>query len=245
MITIKISEKEYNEENLLYVQSTISEFLSHAGCTVRMDKCSDRCVLTLNCSDCYGEIMCCEIADKVAEIIAIKYKYDFLKKNLTLGGLSEREKEILITSLIAADLDDDKKYAFDRIKGYKELAVDGVFYFRLKPLKKKWQDVISYIPTCFLNSQLKEFVTYLLTNKRKRVYVESGRVYDSHYRQLKRSKLLGGEDVRILREVLLSNCGEVELSGEIPKDDEFYLKEYFIDKLHFSKSNGNRGKYNN
>lgn len=245
MVTIKISEKDVNEENLLYVQSTISEFLSHAGCSVYIDKLSDRSVLTINCSDCYSEIIASEIADKVAEIVAIKYKYQFLKKTMTIGGLKEIEKEILIASLIAADLEDDKKYAYDKIKAFKDIAVDGIYNFRLKPLKKKWQDVVSYIPTCFLNTQLKEFIAYLLINKNKRVYVDGGRVYDCHFRPLKRSNLLGGDEVRILREVLLSNCGEVELSGEIPKDDEYYLKEYYSDKLYFTKSNSNGEKYLN
>ena len=71
-------------------------------------------------------------------------------------------------------------------------------------------------------------------NKKKRVYIDNGRVYDSHYRRLKRSSLLDGDGVKIIREVLLSNCGEVELSGSIPKDDEFYLKEFYNDKIFFS-----------
>ena len=148
--------------------------------------------------------------------------------------MSTVEKEILLTSLIAADLDDDKRYAFDRIKHFRDIAVDGIYNFRLKPLKKKWEDIVSYIPTCFMNEQLKEFISYLLENKKKRVYVDSGKVYDSHYRRLKRSSLLDGEGVKIIREVLLSNCGEVELNGSLPKEDEYYLKEFYSDKIIFS-----------
>jgi hypothetical protein len=147
--------------------------------------------------------------------------------------------------LIAADLEEDKKYSFDKLKCFKEIAIDGIFNFRLKPLKRKWQDVVSYIPTCFLNSQLKDFLSYLLENKTKRVYVDNGRVYDWHFRRLKRSNLLDCDQVKILREVILSNCGEVELSGELPKDDEYYLKEYYADKLFFSKTNKSRDEYLN
>lgn len=245
MVQIKITEKDYNEDNLLYIQSAISDFVTRAGCNVYFDKSNGRATLTVNCSECYSEVVRGEISDKVAEIIAIKYKYEFLKKNLRIGGLCECEKEILITSLIAADLEEDKKYSFDRVKYFKDITVDGIFYFRLKPLKKKWQDVASYIPTCFLNTQLKEFITYLLENKKRRVYVDEGRVYDSHYRRLCRSSLLDGEQVKILKEVLLSNCGEVELCGKIPKEDEYYLKEYYSDKLYFSKRRADGGKYLN
>lgn len=236
MVQIRITEKDFNQENLLYIQTGIGEFLSNAGCSVYLCSHSGRATLTVNCSECYSEVVRGEIADKAAEIISIKYKYEYFKKQLLIGGLSETEKEILIAGLIAADLEEDKKYSFERLKCFKEIAIDGIFNFRLKPLKRKWQDVVSYIPTCFLNTQLKDFLTYLLENKTRRVYVDNGRVYDSHFRRLKRSNLLDGEEVKILREIILSNCGEVELSGEIPKDDERYLKEYYADKLYFSKS---------
>ncbi len=234
MTSITISERENNDANLLYVQSSAGELFSHADCSVRSNRVNSRVLLTINCPECYSEIIRTEVADKVAEIIAIKYKYDFFKKTVSVAGLSAEQKEILIASLIAADLEDDKKYVFDKIKNCDDVAIDGVFNFRLKPLKRKWNDVVSYVPVCFLSEQLKEFVSFLLENKRKRVYIEGGRVYDSHYRRLKRSSLLDGEKIKIVREVLLSNCGEIELSGEIPKEDEYYLREYYSDKIIFS-----------
>ena len=243
MIQLTVTENEYGKSNLLYVQTGLSEILTHAGCLVRLYKTDGRNELVISCPECYADIVRAEVSDKVAEIISIKYKYDYFKKTLSIGGLKSEEKEILFTSLIAADLDDDKKYSFDRIKVYRNIAIDGIYNFRLKPLKKKWEEVVACIPTCFLNSQLKEFIAYLLENKKKRVYVDSGRVYDSHYRRLKRTALLDGDNVKILREVLLSNCGEVELKGEIPKDDEQYLKEYYKDKIIFSQSRVEKEKF--
>ncbi len=234
MNMITVTEKDYNDANLLYVQSATGELFSHAGCSVKSGVTDGRSTLNVNCQEYYSDVIRSEIADKVAEIIAIKYKYEFFKRNVKIGGLTETEREILMASLIAADLDEDKKYAYDRIKQYGEITIDGIFNFRLKPLKKKWQDIVSYIPTCFLSEQLKEFISFLLENKKKRVYVDSGRVYDSHFRRLKRSSLLDGENVKIVREVLLSNCGVVELSGSIPEEDEFYLKEFYQDKIIFS-----------
>ena len=234
MTNITITERNYNEENLLYIQASIGELLSHAGCSVLEQNAEGRAQLKVNCPECYVDIIRTELSDKVAEIIAIKYKYEYFKRAVQVSGLSTIEKEILLASLIAADLDDDKKYAYDKIKKYNTVAIDGIYNFTLQALKKKWQDIVECIPTCFMNSQLKDFVYYLLENKKKRVYIDNGRVYDSHYRRLKRSTLLDGEGVKIIREVLLSNCGEVELSGSIPKEDEFYLKEFYNDKIFFS-----------
>ncbi len=239
MTNITITENETNQINLFYVQTALSEIFSHANCSVRLITNQARNLLIINCPEEYFNIVRVEVADKVAEVIAIKYKNDFFKKNISVQGLTNIEKEILIASLIAADLDEDKKYSFEKIKTDNEIAIDGAFNFKLKPLKKKWTEIMSYIPTCFLNYQLREFIGYLLENKRKPVYVDNGRVYDSHYRRLKRSTLLDGEDVLITREILLSNCGEIRLTGNLPKDDEQYLKEYFNDKIIFSCSGGN------
>ena len=82
--------------------------------------------------------------------------------------------------------------------------------------------------------QLKDFISYMLEGRKKRVYVDDGKVYDAHYRILKRCALLGGEGARITREVLLSGGGEVELSGRLEEEDEYYLKEYYGDKIFFS-----------
>jgi hypothetical protein len=234
MRLITITEKENNVNNLTYVQSGGMELFKHADCKVESYKTDDRAVLSIKCPDKYIDIVKSEIVDKVAEIIVIKYKYDYLKKTVFVSGLNFADKEILIASLIAADLDDDKRYAFDRLKQYSEIAIDGTFNFRLKALKKKWHDVVGYIPVSFVRTQLKEFISFLIESKKKRIYVEGGQVYDSHFRRLKRSTLLGENDASVIKEVLLSNCGEIELSGEISKDDEYYLREFYGDKIIFS-----------
>lgn len=234
MAQITVTDRDFNRNNLLYVQNSISEFLSQISGRVDLVQTGSRSMLTVLCEDKFADIVGCEIADKCAEVIAINYKYDFFKKRVKLCGLKPVEFEILMASLIAADLDEDKRYAYVKLKGEKEVAIDGLYNFRMQPLKRKWEDIVSYVPQSFVNSQLKDFISYLLENKRRRVYVDCGKVYDSHYRLLKRSSLLGGEGVEIVREVLLSNCGEIELSGELPKEDEYYIKEFYSDKIIFS-----------
>ncbi len=236
MTEIIITEKDYNQSNLLYIQSVMSELFNHADCAVKLNFIGDRANLIITCPEYYVDIVKAETADKVAEIIAIKYKYEYFKKNVKTLGLSTTEKELLFAGLIAADLEDDKRYSFEKIKNYTDLAIDGVFNFRLQPLKTKWKDIVQYIPVGFMNTQLKEFISFLIENKKKRVYIDCGNVYDWHYRRLKRSSLLDGDSIKIVREVLLSNCGEVELSGEIPNDDEYYLKEFYSDKIIFSRN---------
>lgn len=237
MAIITVSDRDYNENNLYYVQNTTQEILNTTESKYYIKRAGSRAVLSIDCPDGYCDIVGAEVADKLADVVAINYKHEFFKKTVSISGLGKTEKEILMASLIAADLDEDKRYSFDKIRGGGEIAIDGVYNFRLQPLKRKWEDVASYIPAAFTKNQLKEFVSYLLENKRKRIYIEQGRVYDAHYRRLKRSLLLGEERVSIVKEAILSNCGEIELFGTLPTEEENYLREYYGDRIIFS------GKY--
>ncbi len=232
-MVVTITENENNSTNIIYIKQALGEVLSQAGGEIRTYLSSNRACVKLDCPEYYSDILRVEALDKVAEIIAVKYKYDFFKKNIKIGGLSQDEKEILYASLIAADLDEDKKYAFSKIKQFDNLSVDGIFNFMLTPLKNKWSDIVSYLPPCFMGEQLRDFVSYLIEPRKCRVYVEGCSVYDNHYRRLKRCDLLGGENTKLTRELILSNCGEIEVTGKIPELDEMYIREYYGDKVCF------------
>lgn len=234
MTTLNIYDCIQNKDNLFYVQNGMSELLKRADCSVKISEVPSRCVLSISCPENLFDIIFAEAIDRVSEIIAISYKYDYFNKSIKVGGLTPCEREILLVSLISADLDDDKKYAFDRLKESREICIDGVYNFRLLPLKRKWEGIVNYIPTVFINSQLKEFVSYLLENKKKRVFIDNSKVYDCHYRRLIRVNLIKGDDLSLLKEVLLSGCGEVEINGKLPEKDEYYLKEFYGDKIYFS-----------
>lgn len=234
MTKITLTDSGDKAKNLLYIKSSLGELFSGAGAAVKTFSADGRASLAVESPDCYADIVRAEIADKLGEVIAVNYKYDYFKKIIKVSGLTDTEREILLASLIAADLPDDAKYAAERFKKDNDLPIDGIFNFRLQPLKKKWNDVASYMPEVFVNSQLKDFIGYLLENKKKRVYVDNGKVYDSHYRRLTRCDLISGKGAAVTREVLLSNCGEVELAGKVDETDEKYLKEFYGDKIIFS-----------
>lgn len=234
MAVITVTEKDVTQSGVAYISDSLTELLKGARCQSSLKKKGSRLVLEIDCPDDYEEIVKAETADKAAEVVAIKYKNEYIRPLICAAGLTSEEKDILMASLIAADFDEDKKFAFERFKTAQELAIDGVYNFRMKALKRKWTDIASYIPIGFLSSQLKDFIFYLLENKKRRVFVDGGKVYDSHFRRLNRSDLLGGENLKIIREILLSNCGEVELAGELPHGDEEYIKEFFKGRIIFS-----------
>ena len=234
MKKICVTEKSKNIDNLYYLQSSLVEILNSSEYSVKNDVVEDRAKLNLSCPEYYSDVIKMEICDKIAEVIAIRYKYEYFKKAIKLTGLNEEQKELLLVSLIAADLEEDKKYVYARLKGNEEIAIDGMFNFRLRELKRKWEGVVDYMPNCFFGEQLKDFIKYLLEHRKKRIYIDNGKVYDGHYRRLNRNLLTEYDKLNLVREVILSNCGELEISGPIPKEDEKYLKEYYGEKIIFS-----------
>ena len=235
MTKICITDDAAGYKGLEYIKSSLSEIASKTGSTATLSG-DKRIKLVLETPEHYSDIIRAEAADRIAEVIAVGYKYSYFKKTVKVAGLNETEREILLASLIAADLAEDKKYAFDRVKTLSETNIDGVVNFRLKPLVKKWKDISEYMPACFVGSQLKDFVSFLLENKKKRTYIDDCKVYDNYYRRLKRCALLGGEEGEIIREVLLSNCGEVEIRGKLPPVDEKYLREFYGDRVYFAEN---------
>ena len=166
MAVISVTESIEGKGNLYYVQSATSETFSYTGCRVEINETGARSTLTVHCPEEYSEIILLEIADKTAEVIAVKYKNDFFKKGVTIDGLTPIEREILIASLIAADFEEDKKYAVKKLRGFDEYSLDGIFNFRMKPLKEKLKEITGYLPSSFTKSQLKDFISYLIKDKK-------------------------------------------------------------------------------
>jgi len=236
MTQIILTDKDYNASNLQYIHFSLGDLFAQTGSRAEISQAGSRAVLAVNIPESYYDIVKKEIADKAADIIAVNYKYDYFKKSISTSGLSGIEKELLLTSLIAADIEEDKRYTASRLCGG-TVVLDGIFNFRLKPLKTKWAGIVGCMPEYFQGAQLKDFIVYLLEDRKRRVFVEGEKVYDSHYRRLSKGELMdkGMEEGRIIREVLLSGCGEVEVNCPLPRTDEIYLKEYFGDKIILGK----------
>ena len=236
MSEIKVTESSIKSKNVIYVYESLLAVSSQLGCKQELRGGKNRFELLLSVPEAYEELIKSEVEDKIADVIAVNYKYSFFKRNVAACGLSQIEKELLLTALIAADIDEDKKYAVKKLKSFTEYALDGIFNFRMKPLKEKWLDIISYIPPGFQSGQLKDFIAYLIKDKTgKKVYFDSGNVYDKRYNLLKRRELLTGDsgELPLVKEILLSGAGEVELGSRINECDEKYLKEFYGDRVLF------------
>lgn len=223
-----------NNANVIYIRESLSDlFFKDGNIKVVADK--TRVGLLLNVDDEYERIARDELFDKISDVIAVGYKYNFFRQTISLEKMQQEQQELLLSSIISADLEDDKRYIKNKLYNLNnECAIDGLYNFRLKRLVSKWREISEYIPNYFTEKELKDFIIYLIGEKRgKKVFVDGDCVYDRRYNRLKKVNLLPEGNLKVIKEILISGASEIELKGILPKVDELYLKEYFGDKIHF------------
>lgn len=238
MSFIRITDAAGNGANMFYLYNQIAPIVSRLGGLAEIDCQDKRCQLNISIDKAYSGYIRGEVEDKISDVVAVNYKYEYFKKKIHPKGINGLKYEFLLDALICADLDEDKRYVRAKMSRCDEYSIDGTFNFRMTPLKNKWEEIVGFIPDYFAEDQLREFIIYILKEKQgKKVYIENERVYDKNFNRLQRCLLtnLDIDEARVIREVILSGSGEVELNDKPSEIDEYYLKEYFGDKIRFGK----------
>ena len=84
MANLCITEKSKNVDNLYYLQTALVEILNSSEYSVKNDVIEDRAKLNITCPEYYSEVIKMEVCDKIAEVIVVKYKYEYFKKTIKL-----------------------------------------------------------------------------------------------------------------------------------------------------------------
>lgn len=218
-----------NEMNIAYIFNELSAVCLSTNSNLTLSSNSDLSSVELKLDDNYKGFMLSELEDKIADAIAIGYKYQYFKNNLKIAGVSSDEREILLASLIACDLIDDKKYVLAKIKSTTVYSISGLFNFRLKNLKAKWAEILSFMPTYFMPGQLKEFLTFLYEDfSQARVFIYGNNLYDKKFNKLNKSFLMqSNTKYDLIKDVILSRSKNIEVLSPISKIEEDFLNEYF------------------
>ncbi len=169
--------------------------------------------------------------EHIADVIAVGYKYEYFRRRLPLPMLSNMQKRLLLTALVAADYREDRAYVARRLRGYCSYCLDGFFHFRLKELKKRWDGIVDYVPTEMSESSVEDFLEFLVEDGEGKLYVKGGKVYDGEYRLLTRSLLTGVESP--IGEIIISGAEYVYCFGEVDEQTCAFLKKYYGKKAVF------------
>lgn len=232
-----LSDSNARKQNVNYLLKTTAEPLKRLSGNWNIAVNGDRINLSVTLPDEYSELFNQILTDKVADVIAVNYKYEYFTRYIRTVGLDEIEYEMLIAALISADLEEDKRYVSNEKLNFKDFSIDGYYNFRLRPLKEKWSEIVTYIPNYFTFDKLSEFISYIVSEKsKKRAIVVDGKVYDGRYNRMLKGMMTG--KIRkgvVAREVILSGFSEVELASKVTEIDEKYLVSFFGDKIFFKK----------
>lgn len=233
---IIIFEKESNARYIAYIYTSLMPILEACGAKSSVSFDGDRISLRFDADERYAPYLRRIAEEKVAEVIAVGYKYELFRAFVKPAGLGKNDHEILLTALISADFADDKRYVFMHLKGMKIYCIDGFFNFRLSALKEKWKGVVRCVPPVFTREKLTSFMGYLLAGDGgRKVIVRGSEIFDGKYRKLRRATLIeeGISELNGIREIILSGAGAVECVGLPPPCQEEFLRRYFAGRVSF------------
>lgn len=169
--------------------------------------------------------------EHIADVISVGYKYDFFDKRLSLPMLSKQQKRLLLTAIVAADYREDRAFVARRIRGSARYCLDGVFHFRLRELKKRWEGIAEYVPANMGEAGMDDFLSFLAEDGEGKIFLKNGKVYDEEYRPLQKSLLTGVESP--MGEILLGGAERVYCFGEVEKELRSFLQKYYGEKAVF------------
>lgn len=224
-----VSDGREHSSFITYLYNAVSAELVRTGGTGELMFGEERVALRLHAKESSGVFS--QARERIAEIIGIGYKFDFLSGRLRVC-LSSREKKLLCAALIAADYEGDKAYIRRKVGRGNEYAIDGFYAFRFGSLREKWERIAEYIPEGFASDDLKKFCEFLVGESKSKIYLKGNTVFGENFLPLRRSRLTGEEDLET--EILLSDAGFVYCLGEVEDSVGDFLQKYYAERAIFS-----------
>lgn len=203
MKEINISVNQQNEHYLYYLQKQMvnKKFKTYTAITT----INDMAVLSIACSDeDFGQVQY-KLKKYVPDLILYIYKENYLLQTINFKNINDVFKLSLLKALVLFDSESDKEFIKNNITFEGDLYLDSLFNFKLKDLKKRWQEIANLAnenSNYFFESEtLLELLKFLIaTIKPKASYVNvyyNGKNFeykDFKNRKIKNNYIMQSED---------------------------------------------------
>lgn len=137
-ITISV---DYNRADWLYsVDDVIKNKLQSCFAVSALRTSGRRLYCSFGCEAASSAQMRDTIKEGLVEMFGVVGKYDFIKRNLSLG-LSKTNYDLLIHTLVAFDRENEHKLLNNVIRVEDNMTLDGIFNFKLCELKERWIEI--------------------------------------------------------------------------------------------------------
>ena len=214
-----------------YLYGRVKDKFSYLPAKMNFERDGDRTVFALETESRYCPYVQKFTEENIADVISVGYKYRYFAERLHLPLLTEYEKRLLLTALSAADLKEDRVLVVRQLKGFEQYCLDGLFRFRLRDLKNRWDEIIQYVPSDFGKQSLEGFIGFLAEDGEGKIYLKGGKVYDEKYRVMNKSALTGQSSV--IGEILLCGAERVYCFGETDEETKEFLEKFYKEKAVF------------
>jgi hypothetical protein len=214
-----------------YLYTKVTDRFSFLPADSRLVYSGDRTVASFQSEEKYCPYIRNYTEERIADVIAVGYKYNYFASTLRLPCLSKKGRELLFVALVSADLAEDRGFIRRKVSGSEEYCIDGTYHFRLSELKTRWKGIADYVPTDFSESSLDGFLDFLIGESNGKVFLKDGKLYDEDYRRLDLSSLIGKENP--IYEILLSGPDNIYCFGKTDAETREFLKKYYKEKAVF------------
>ncbi|MBE7078146.1 MAG: hypothetical protein E7377_05575 [Clostridiales bacterium] len=231
MEEITIMQNGFDGLYMSYLFGKVRERFSFLPSVCDIQKSGDRTEIAFKTEREYCPYVRKYTEEHIADVLAVGYKYEYFDKRLALPLLTKLQRRLLLTALIAADYKEDRMFIVRRIRGFENYCLDGLFHFRLQDLKKRWEEILDYIPTDMGEASMEGFIEFLAEDGEGKIFLKDGKVYDEEYRVLTKSLLTGVESP--IGEILLGGAERVYCFGETDSETASFLKKYYREKAVF------------
>ena len=226
-----ITQNGFDGLYMSYLYGKVRERFSFLPSTCGIEKMGDHTEIAFKTEREYCPYVRKYAEGHIADVLAIGYKYAFFERRLPLPILSPLKKRLLLTALVAADYREDRLHIMRRIRGFEQYCLDGLFYFRLQDMQKRWEEIAEYVPTDMGERGMDSFLGFLAEDGEGKIFLKNGKAYDEEYRLLTKSLLTGVESQ--IGEIVLSGAERVYCFGETDGETEAFLKKYYREKAVF------------
>lgn len=168
MYQFNMSVDAVNKAWILDIEKVLSLKVKSCSGLIALKESAKRLNLSIACENKYKNDIVIVLKDCITEIFLTVVKRGYLSEKLNTLHLKHEAFKILLHTLVAFDRDMEKEIIIRNLKFIDNLALDGLFNFKLFELKKRWDDIadLAVNNSSFLNNDetLNELLKFLMSS---------------------------------------------------------------------------------